>query len=116
MLALIALALVLAMHHGAPTLGHSAHAQVAPQCLAGECAPPGGPAHGSDDGTSDVGMASACMAMLAMAAAIAVGLGRGLRVRLPFAASGIRRATRIHMTGPPAHGPPRPIRPCVLQR
>jgi hypothetical protein len=116
LLAVIALALVVATHHGAPMLGHSAHAQAAPTCATGECAPHGGAAHGSDDGTSDMDMAAACMAILAMAAAVAFGLGRRLRVRLPLAAAGIRYAWRSYMTGPPAHGPPRPIRPSVLQR
>lgn len=116
LLAVIALALVVAVHHGVPVLGHSAHAQAAPQCAAGTCAPDSGGAHGGDHGAADLGLAGACLAILAMAAAVAVGLGRGLRMRLPLLAQRATRAGRVAMTGPPAHGPPRPIRPCVLQR
>jgi len=116
LLIVIALALVVAVHHGVPVLGHSAHAQAAPHCAAGTCAPDAGGAHGGDDGAADIGLAGACLAILAMAAAVAVGLGRGLRMRVPLLAERARHAGRVAMLGPPAHGPPRPIRPCVLQR
>lgn len=116
LLAVIALALVVAVHHGVPVLGHSAHAQAASHCAAGACAPDAGGAHGGDDGSADLGLAAACLAILVMAAAVAAGLGRGLRMRLPLLAQRARRAGRVAMLGPPAHGPPRPIRPCVLQR
>ncbi|MBM3664737.1 MAG: hypothetical protein FJW92_02945 [Actinobacteria bacterium] len=116
LLAAIALALVVAVHHGVPVLGHPGHAQGASHCAAGPCAPDAGGALGGDDGAADLGLAGACLAILAMAAAVAAGLGRGLRVRLRLEAPRIRRDRRIHMLGPPAHGPPRPLRPCVLQR
>jgi hypothetical protein len=117
--AIALLSLVVALHHGVPVLGHAAHAGAAPAphgvATSGSgthpasCAPAGCVEH--DTGA---GLAAVCLAILAMAAATALAMSRRWR---PLVARAVRtrmivpaRALRL----PPPHGPPRPIRPCVL--
>ncbi len=110
-LVVIALCLVVATHHGAPGLAHATQPVQVPataQCVGEHC---GGGPH------DDAGMLAACLAILALVAGAALGrrVGRLVRVAMPtlYITPWCMASVR---PGPPAHGPPRPIRPCVLLR
>lgn len=112
----IALCLMVSAHHGVRGIAHAAHAVTSTgdsmHCVGDTCV--GAVAEDSHD---DARLLAACVAILALAAAAALGRGASRVVRV---------ARRTISTGgwcvavmrqrPPAHGPPRPIRPCVLLR
>lgn len=104
------LSLVLAGHHGVPALGHVSHqghgATMGQEgCTADGCG-------GEGDGL----LVAACVAVLAMAAAVAMRARRAGDGPARPAWRGTERESPRWFSLPPAHGPPRPLRPCVLQR
>lgn len=112
LLALLMLCAVVAVHHGVPVLGHAAHGAGPAEMTAGGHGQHEQPGDADDQG----GVLGACLAVLVAA---------GLAVSVLWARRGILaarlapRAVRMRIPmapGPPAHGPPRPIRPCVLLR
>jgi hypothetical protein len=114
-LVVIALCLVVATHHGAPGLAHATQPVQVPtstQCAGEHCG--GGPHNGAHD---DAGMLAACLAILALVAGAALGrrVGRLVRVAMPTLCIAPWCVKSVR-PGPPAHGPPRPIRLCVLLR
>jgi hypothetical protein len=110
-LVVIALCLVVAAHHGAPGLAHATHpAPATAQCAGEHCE---GGLH--DTAHDDAGLLAACLAILALVAGAALGrrVGGVVRVAL-LVLPAARWCVALIRPWPPAHGPPRPIRPCVL--
>lgn len=103
---LIILALVVVVHHGVPVVTHAAQGEPATHCGPAGC--PGEPGH-------DVGgMALLCLAIFIAAIALAVAVLARIR-RAFFTGPPVSLTlTRAHGRAPPAHGPPHPLRPCVL--
>lgn len=111
LLAVLMLSLAIVTHHGVPSAGHAGHGATAPcagpACLSG--VPDG---HGDEHGA---GVAAACLAILAFAAALRLGRRPPWRLRV-LVLGAARVMGRAGASRPVAHGPPRPLRPCVLQR
>lgn len=106
---LIILALVVVAHHGAPVVTHAAGGGLATHCALAGC--PGESGH-------DVGgLALLCVAILIAAIPLAAAVLARIR-RRPFFTGppALITCTRAHGRAPPAHGPPHPLRPCVLIR
>lgn len=112
LLALLMLCAVVAVHHGVPVLGHAAHAPGSPGAAAADHGQHGQPGDAGDDGA----IIGACLAVL-VAAGLAMSALRPRRgVLVPRLGPRVARMRIPAVPGPPAHGPPRPLRPCVLQR
>lgn len=108
--AVLALVVMVFVHHGVPGMGHVGHGAVTTPCASQECA--GGVPAPHDDAAA---IAAACLAILALVATARRGPLRRLWRCVPVGMHS-RRATAHAWLRPPPHAPPRPIRPCVLQR
>lgn len=111
LLALLMLCVTVAMHHGVPALGHQAHA-APPQAAAGVHGQHGVPEQPDDHGAA----IGTCLAVLVVAGLVAAALAARRRWVPRRAAGRLRAPLSSVAVSPPAHGPPRPIRPCVLQQ
>ena len=112
LLALLVLCVMVAMHHGAPMLGHQGSAAMPHAVGAG-----GHGQHGAPDQSGDHGAAiGTCLAVLVVAGLAAAVLAARRRWAPRRTASRLPAPFLLMTVGPPPHGPPRPIRPCVLQR
>lgn len=112
LLALLVLSLAVVMHHGVPGAGHAAHAADTVPCDGASCASGVPDGHDDDHGA---GIAASCLAIVAMAAVAGLSGPAPLRIRA-LVAHARRVAPPAGVLMPMAHGPPRPLRPCVLQR
>lgn len=104
---LFILALVVVVHHGVPVVTHASQGEPAPHCGSAGCPA----ASGHDMG----GMALLCLAILVAVIALAVAVLARVRCRTFFTgAPASLTFMRAHGRAPPAHGPPHPLRSCVL--
>ena len=104
---LFILALVVVVHHGVPVVTHASQGESATHC-----GPTGCPAEpGHDVG----GMALLCVAILVAVISLSVAVLARVRCRIFFTGPPASLPfMRAHGRAPPAHGPPHPLRPCVL--
>ncbi len=109
---IIALALVVVVQHGTPMVGEAMGMPAAPAyCQGSDCA-----AQHHSPQQDGMGTVMLCIAVLAVAVIASEQMltRRGMRMVPLRRAFG--RARMPAYRGPPAHGPPRPLRPCVLLR
>lgn len=112
LLALLMLCAVVAVHHGVPVLGHAAHGAGPAEMSVGGHGQHEQPGDADDQG----GVLGACLAVLVAVLLAVSALSSRRRVLVARLAPRAVRTRLLMAPGPPAHGPPRPIRPCVLLR
>ncbi len=109
---IIALALVVVVQHGTPMVGEAMSMSPAPAyCQGSDCV-----AHPDSSQQDGMGTVMLCIAVLAIAVIAREQMLTRRDMRMVPLRRAFERARMPAYRGPPAHGPPRPLRPCVLLR